>query len=172
METITISRAEYERLTTQVAALQQENNWLIEQIRLARKWYQLARRTGFEIVNIIDPSAAVSPHAKLGEGVFIGKNAVVNAYARIGNMVIVNTGSIVEHADVLEDFVHIAPGCTLSGGVRVCRGAHVGAGSVVRQDIVIGAESLIGIGSVVVRDIAPRMVAYGNPCKEQHPLEI
>ena len=37
METITISRAEYERLTTQVAALQQENNWLIEQIRLARK---------------------------------------------------------------------------------------------------------------------------------------
>ena len=136
------------------------------------KWYQLARRTGFEIVNIIDPSAAVSPHAKLGEGVFIGKNAVVNAYARIGNMVIVNTGSIVEHADVLEDFVHIAPGCTLSGGVRVCRGAHVGAGSVVRQDIVIGAESLIGIGSVVVRDIAPRMVAYGNPCKEQHPLEI
>jgi len=37
METIIISRAEYERLTTQVAALQQENNWLIEQIRLARK---------------------------------------------------------------------------------------------------------------------------------------
>jgi len=36
METITISRAEYERLTTQVAALQQENNWLIEQIRLAQ----------------------------------------------------------------------------------------------------------------------------------------
>ena len=37
METITISRAEYERLSAQVAALQQENNWLIEQIRLARK---------------------------------------------------------------------------------------------------------------------------------------
>jgi transposase len=37
METIAISRAEYEQLTTQVAALQQENNWLIEQIRLARK---------------------------------------------------------------------------------------------------------------------------------------
>ncbi len=40
METITISRAEYERLKSaqaQVAALQQENNWLIEQIRLARR---------------------------------------------------------------------------------------------------------------------------------------
>ena len=39
METITISRAEYEVLKTAQAradALQQENNWLIEQIRLAR----------------------------------------------------------------------------------------------------------------------------------------
>ena len=36
-ETITISKAEYERLTAQVATLQQENIWLIEQIRLARK---------------------------------------------------------------------------------------------------------------------------------------
>ena len=136
------------------------------------KWYRLAKEIGFEIVNIIDPTAAVSPHAKLGEGVFIAKNAVVNAYTQIGTMAIVNTGSIVEHADVVEDFVHIAPGCTLCGGVRVCRGAHIGAGSVVRQDVVIGAESLIGIGSVVVKNIAPRMVAYGNPCREQHPLEL
>ena len=40
METIIISRAEYEVLKSaqaQVAALQQENSWLIEQIRLARK---------------------------------------------------------------------------------------------------------------------------------------
>ena len=40
METITISRAEYEQLKSalaQVAALQQEVNWLTEQIRLARK---------------------------------------------------------------------------------------------------------------------------------------
>ena len=40
MDTITISRAEYEQLKsalTQVATLQQEVNWLTEQIRLARK---------------------------------------------------------------------------------------------------------------------------------------
>ena len=37
METVTISRAEYERLNTQVAALEQEINRLTELIRLARK---------------------------------------------------------------------------------------------------------------------------------------
>lgn len=134
------------------------------------KWYLLAKEIGFEIVNIIDPTAAVSPHAKLGEGIFIGKNAVVNSYAQLGNMVIVNTASIIEHADVLEDFVHIAPGCTLCGGVRIGRGAHIGAGSTVLQDVVIGAESLIGIGSTIVKNVSPRTVAYGNPCRERGPF--
>ena len=135
------------------------------------EWYLLAQKIGFRIVNIVDPTAAVSAHARIGEGVFIGKNAVVNAYAQLGNMVIVNTGSIVEHADVIEDFVHIAPGCTLSGGVRVCRGAHIGTGSAVRQDVVIGREAIVGVGSVVLRDVAPRMVAYGNPCRERRPVD-
>lgn len=135
-----------------------------------REWYTLAREMGFAIVNIIDPTAVVSPWIQLGEGVFIGKRAVVNAYASLGNMVIVNTGSIVEHADVIEDYVHIAPGCMLSGGVRVYEAAHIGTGSAVRQNVVIGREAVIGIGSVVVRDIAPRMIAYGNPCREQKPV--
>lgn len=37
METITISRVEYERLNAQVAALEQEIKRLAELIRLARK---------------------------------------------------------------------------------------------------------------------------------------
>lgn len=135
------------------------------------KWYILAKKIGFQIINIIDPSAAVSEHAKLGDGVFIGKNAVVNAYAQLGNMVIVNSGAIVEHADVLEDFVHIAPGSVLSGGVRVERGAHVGTGSAVKQNVVIGRESIVGVGSVVLHSIAPRVIAYGNPCREIRPIE-
>jgi len=131
------------------------------------KWYLLAKSLGFSIVNIIDPTAAVASNAKLGEGVFVGKNAVVNSYAQVGNMAIVNTGAIVEHADVLEDFASIAPGATLCGGVKVERGAHVGAGSTVLQTVTIGREALVGIGSVVTRDIPPRAVAYGNPCRVQ-----
>jgi hypothetical protein len=40
METVTIPKAEYEQLKSaeaQIATLQQEINWLTEQIRLARK---------------------------------------------------------------------------------------------------------------------------------------
>ena len=34
----------------------------------------------------------------------------------------------------------------------------------------LGAE-VVGVGSVVLRDIAPRMVAYGNPCRERRPVD-
>ena len=134
------------------------------------KWYLLAKSLGFTVVNIIDPTAAVASNAVLGEGVFVGKNAVVNGYAQVGNMAIVNTGSIVEHANILEDYASLAPGCTLCGGVKVERGAHVGAGSTVLQTVTIGREALVGIGSVVTRDIPPRVVAYGNPCKVKREL--
>lgn len=129
------------------------------------KWYLMAKELGFTIVNIIDPTAAVARNAQLGVGVFVGKNAVINSYARVGNMAVINTGSIVEHADIIEDFASIAPGCTLCGGVTVCRGAHLGAGSSVLQEVTIGREALVGIGSVVTRDIPAGMVAYGNPCR-------
>lgn len=129
------------------------------------KWYLMAKELGFTVVNIIDPTAAIAKNAQLGEGVFVGKNAVVNAYARVGNMAIINTGSIVEHADVIEDFASIAPGCTLCGGVTVQRGAHLGAGSTVLQEVTIGREALVGIGSVVTRNVPAGMVAYGNPCR-------
>ena len=133
-------------------------------------WYLLAKQIGFDLVNIIDPTAAISPYAQLGKGVFAGKNAVINAYASIGDMVIINTGAIVEHADIIEDFVHIAPGCSLSGGVRVCRGAHLGTCTAVRQNVTIGAEALVGVGSVVLENVPARMVAYGNPCRVRGPV--
>lgn len=121
---------------------------------------------GFNIPNIIDPSAAVSNEATLGTGIFIGKNAVVNIGAVIGKGVIINTSAVIEHDCVLEDFVHAAPGCILCGDVHVGSNTHIGAGCVVRQQIVIGADSIIGMGSVVLHDIAGSTVAYGNPCRE------
>lgn len=136
-----------------------------------KKWYELAKSLGFSVVNIIDPTAAVASNARLGEGVFVGKNAVVNSYAQVGNMAIVNTGSIVEHADILENYASIAPGCTLCGGVKVEQGAHLGAGSTVLQEVTIGREALVGIGSVVTRDVPPRVVAFGNPCRVIRSIE-
>ncbi len=70
----------------------------------------------------------VSPKAKIGEGSVVCAGAVIQADAVIGKHCIINTGASVDHDSVLQDFVHIAPGAHLCGGVNVGEGGFVGTG--------------------------------------------
>lgn len=128
--------------------------------------YALIKSIGFRVPSIIDPSAAVSKTAVLGEGVFVAKNAIINAGAKIGDCAIINSGAVVEHDCVIEGFVHMAPKSVACGDVTVKKGAHIGAGSVIRQQITVGENALIGICSAVVSNIEPNCVAFGNPCRK------
>jgi sugar O-acyltransferase (sialic acid O-acetyltransferase NeuD family) len=99
------------------------------------KWLALAEGFGLEIATIIDPSARVSPSARLDEGAFIAPSAVVNARARIGRGVIINTFAVVEHDCDIGPFSHIAPRAVLCGGVRIGEASLIGAGAVATTDI-------------------------------------
>lgn len=129
--------------------------------------YHILKEIGFSFPSIIDPSAIVSAHASIGEGVFIGKGAVINACVNVGDFCILNTGCVVEHDCSIGDFAHIASGAVLSGAVHVGAHAHIGANAVVIQKITVGDDANIGAGSVVVRDISTDVTAFGNPCRVQ-----
>ena len=65
----------------------------------------------------------------------------------------------------IDDFVHIAPHCTLCGEVIIGEGTWVGAGTTVIQGIHIGKNCFIGAGTVVLKDIPDNSLCYGNPAK-------
>ncbi|WHE06691.1 acetyltransferase [Thermoanaerobacterium thermosaccharolyticum] len=130
------------------------------------KLFNILEKIGFEILNVIDPTAIVSKYATLENGIYVGKNAVINAGSFIGKGTIINTASSIDHDCNIGQFVHIAPGCVLCGEVKIGEYTHIGARSVIKQRIEIGANSLIGMGSVVLKNISKNVVAYGNPCKE------
>lgn len=132
------------------------------------KIFEMLKEIGYTIPNIIDPSALVSPYAKLSDGVFVGKNSIINAGVEILRGAIVNTGVILEHDCMVGEFAHIAPGSVLCGGVNIGQSTHIGAGSMVKQNITIGSNSMIGIGSVVLRDCGDHSISFGNPCKESN----
>jgi sugar O-acyltransferase (sialic acid O-acetyltransferase NeuD family) len=131
------------------------------------KLFYIISEIGFEIPNIIDPSAVISRHVKMGNGIFVGKNAVINVGSSIQNGVIVNSGALIEHDCVICEFVHIAPGSVLSGNVQIEKNTHIGSNSVIKQQVIIGSDSIVGIGSVVLKNIGSNLVAYGNPCRER-----
>lgn len=136
-----------------------------EPARRIRLFHQL-ESCGYLLPNIIDPTANIGKQVKLANGIFIGKQVVVNVGTSIGKGAIINTASTVEHDCSIGEFVHLAPGSILCGGVQIGNHTHLGAGSIVKQGVRIGTNALVGMGSVVLKDVHENMVAYGNPCKE------
>jgi len=116
-------------------------------------------------------ATAVHPRASIGRGVSIGPGSVVmaacviNADACLGAQVILNTGATVDHDCRIEDGVHIAPGCSLCGGVSVGRGSLLGAGTTVTPGVKIGREAIVGAGSTVIRDVADEARVSGSPAR-------
>lgn len=120
---------------------------------------------GWETVNIIHPSAIVSPKAILGKGILIEAGCLITPNPKIGNNVVINTGSQVNHDNIIEDHVYIASGVVLSGGVTIGENTLLDDNVTVTLGKTIGKNCLIGAGAVVTKNIDNNIVAYGNPCK-------
>lgn len=134
---------------------------------IRRRVYERALSCGFVFPSIMDVSAVIARNVRIGQGVFVGKNAVINAGTVIGDGCIINTGAVIEHDCRIGDFVHIASGAVLCGDVSVGYDTHIGAGTTVIQGVHIGMHTMIGAGSVVVSDVEDRVKAFGNPCRKK-----
>lgn len=114
-------------------------------------------------LTVLHPQAAVSPFAKLGEGVFVAAKAIVAPHAELGDGVIVNHGAVVDHDCQVAAFCHIAPNATLAGGVRIGASVLVGAGANLLPNIQVGDDAVIGAGAVVLNNIHAAQTYVGVP---------
>lgn len=124
-----------------------------------------AKSIGYELPNIIHPSAIVSDSVKIGEGTLICPNAVINPFAQIGNGCIINTAAIIEHDCIINDYVHVSPNAALAGGVEVGAYSWIGIGSNIIGTKKIGKHVVVGAGSVVINDIQDNVKVVGVPAK-------
>lgn len=124
------------------------------------------RAAGHGLPALIHPTAVLSPHVRVSDGVQVILGAVVQAGVRLETNCIVNTGAIVDHDCRIGAHAHVAPGAVLCGGVMVGEGAHVGAGARVIQNVTIGDGAIVGAGAVVLEDVAPGARVAGVPARE------
>ncbi len=117
---------------------------------LREKVYKEAADIGYEVPNIIVPSAYISPYSTIGSGCVILNNAVVQNGAVVGDGVILNPGAEAHHDccignnvlvyanSVIRSLTHIGDrawiGCNVSigTGVTVPEDARVEDGMVVK----------------------------------------
>lgn len=120
---------------------------------------------GTRFGNIIHPSAILTKHITLGEGIVIAAGCILTNQIRIGDQVHINLDCTIGHDCVLEDYTTLAPGVHVSGGVTLGEGCQIGTGANIVEKKRIGAWSLIGAGSVVITDIPRDSTAVGVPAK-------
>ncbi len=128
---------------------------------LRRRLFEHAEGIGFDIPNIIDPSAALGGFVKMGRGIFVGKQAVVNTEVEIGDGAIINSAAVVEHECRIGAFSHIAVGALVCGQSLIGDDVLVGAGSTVIQGLHIGNHAIIGAGSTVLGNVEDGVTVYG-----------
>ena len=114
---------------------------------------------------VIHPSAVVDQFVFVGEGSQILHGAIINRRTKLGKHCIVNTKASIDHDCTIEDFVHIAPGATLCGGVTIGEGTLIGAGATVLPHVHIGKNVRVGAGAVVTTSLPDNVTSVGVPGK-------
>lgn len=112
---------------------------------------------------IASPDAVVNEDVSLGDGTVVLDGAVVNSGTVVGEGAILNSNCTVEHDCRIGDYVHIAPGATLSGGVEVGDSSMVGAGATIVQYKKVASGCLVGAGATVVEDLTEPGTYVGTP---------
>ncbi len=124
--------------------------------------YQKLKAIGYALPSILHKESIVASNVEIKEGVLVAAGAVINPGAKIGINSIINTSSSVDHDCVVGDFVHIAPGVTLSGGVNVGNQTHIGTGASVTQYLSIGSSVLISAGSIVTKSVSDGELVFNR----------
>jgi sugar O-acyltransferase (sialic acid O-acetyltransferase NeuD family) len=124
-----------------------------------------AASIGFRFPPIISPHCVIGEEVGIGEGTIVMNGTVINTGTVIGKHCIINTGSVVDHDCRIGDFVHIAPGATLCGGVEIGENAFVGSGATIIPGREIGRNAVIGAGAVVTGDCLQEGTYIGVPAK-------
>jgi acetyltransferase-like isoleucine patch superfamily enzyme len=122
---------------------------------------------------------------RIGDDVSIWSNTVVDYGCVIGARVKIHCNCYLAQFTELEDDVFLAPGVTVANdlfpgqpesakamaGPLIRAGAQIGVNATILPYVTIGAGAIIGAGAVVTRDVAPGVVAYGNPAMPGRRVE-
>jgi sugar O-acyltransferase (sialic acid O-acetyltransferase NeuD family) len=120
---------------------------------------------GLNLVSLVHPSAVIGTDVEIGIGTAVMAGVVINSSSRVGKGCIINTSSSLDHDNIIGDYVHISPGASLAGTVRVEKGTWLGIGSVVSNNVNICSGCKLGAGAVVVKDITEPGTYVGVPVR-------
>ena len=114
---------------------------------------------------LVHPMATVGGDNRIAEGCVLAAGARVTTNITLGRHTQLHVNSTVGHDSVLDDFVSVYPGATVSGNVHLAEGVTIGTGANVLPGLPIGAGAFVGAGAVVTKDVDAGVTVAGVPAR-------
>ena len=137
----------------------------IMQGRIRLKIKEQVEGIGFQLINVIHPSAQISPSVKMGVGNYIKAGAVIETNTEIGDCCIIDNGAILAHDNKIESGCHIAPGAVFGSSIVLGFCSVVGIGASISTNVKIGRKCIVSVGTSVTNNIDENSVIEGVPGK-------
>jgi sugar O-acyltransferase (sialic acid O-acetyltransferase NeuD family) len=124
---------------------------------------------GRRAVTLVHPMATVGGDNRIAAGCIVTAGARVTTNISLGRHTQLHVNCTIGHDSVLDDFVSVYPGATVSGNVHLERGVTIGTGANVLPGLTVGAGAFVGAGAVVTADVDPGVTVAGVPARPTRP---
>lgn len=138
----------------------------IGNLRDRKKTIEIILSKGGKFINLIHPTAIISPSVTLGIGIGIKSFCVLASDVTIEDFTFLQSSVIMGHDVHVGQFCQVNSFSFFAGYVRVHDLVSVNAGVRIIQNTIVEEESVVGMGSVVLRRVKKGTTVFGNPAKK------
>lgn len=138
----------------------------IGNVKDRKKTSEIILSKGGTFINLIHPTAIISPSAKIGKGVAIKAYSSLASDVTLGDFVYLQSSVILGHDVTLGNYCHVNSFAFFAGYVNVEDLCVINAGAKLIQNIKVGTGSTVGVGSVVLTRVKPNTTVFGVPAKK------
>ncbi len=160
----------YPKVLSKVASYQIEENDVffcgIGNVRDRKKTVDIIREKGGEFINLIHPTAVISPSVQLGVGIAVKAFCVISSDVKIDDFTFLQSSVIMGHDVEIGRFCQINSFAFFAGHANVSNLVSINAGAKIIQNVKIEEESVVGMGSVVINRVKKGTTVFGIPAKK------
>jgi sugar O-acyltransferase (sialic acid O-acetyltransferase NeuD family) len=120
---------------------------------------------GGTFINLIHPTAIISPSVQLGIGIAIKSYCVISSDVTIGNFTFLQSSVIMGHDVKIGKFCQVNSFSFFAGYVEIGDCVTVNAGAKLIQNVKVEEEAVVGMGSVVLTKVKKGTTVFGSPAK-------